>query len=301
MPAFGLGWDPAQATRARARMFAGRVYCTVGEPIKEPRPAVSLSHLRTRSLVQGRAGTCWAHSPVQLFEVTAKSLGYTPFPASVRAIGYAAKQKYEGGGNMADGGSPTDAVTVMTRQGVGIPHDALCPYTDDERTLAQPPPQSVYEDAGHTHLVAPVHVRTLDEVIRLIDAGKPVANGFMCPEELQGPGTFLDRLGGSMLGGHSILIWGYALPGVFDEHRWLEMENWWGPIYQPLPAAVASKVPGYEPYQPARSTSKWIRDDVYIKLCNMQGGAEHVSATDLDGLTKGLVEPASDPTDWFPV
>jgi hypothetical protein len=253
-------------------------------------------------LVQGRAGTCWAHSPVQLFEVTARSLGYTPFPACRRAIGYAAKQKYEGGDNMANGGSPTDAITVMTKQGVGVPHEALCPYTDDERVLAQPPPQSVYDDAGKTHLVAPVHVRNTDEIVRMIDSGKPVANGFMAPVELRDDhAPFLDHLGGEVLGGHSILIWGYAQPGVFDDHRWFECENWWGEIYRSLPSDLAARVPGYEPTHLDRATSKWIRDDTYIHLCNMQGGAEHVSATDLDGLASGVVTPASDPKTWFPV
>lgn len=226
-------------------------------------------------------------------------MGYTPFAASRRAIGYAAKAKYEDGGNQAEGGSPTDAITVMTKQGVGVPHEALCPYTDDARVLAEPPPRSVYEDAGKTHLVAPVTVRSMDEIVRMVDAGNPVADGYQCPDGMQEPDTFLSSIG-SILGGHSTLIWGYANPGVIDEHRWLELENWWGPIYQALPPSLAKQIPGYEPVSPGKATSKWVRDDVYIRLCNMEGGAEHVSATGLDGLAKGVVTPASDPTSWFP-
>lgn len=285
---FVPGWSPGHARRAADRLDASRRYCTVAPPTRAPRPAVSLSSRRLGYYVQGQAGTCWVHAPKVLFEVTARSRGYDAFPASRRAIGYAAKALYEGGGNPADGGSPTDALSVMAGAGPGIARESLCPYTDDRTQLAMPPPASVWADARRTHLAAPVKLDSVAEIIALIDAGFPVANGYQCPSTLQQGLTFVDSIG-STLGGHSQLIWGYMLPGVIDEHTWLELENWWGLVYPPLPASVAKLVDGYEPVRPDATSSAWIREDVYRQLCNLDGYAEHISATDVDGLARGVV------------
>jgi hypothetical protein len=292
----GLGWDPDSAVRAQARMLSQGRYCVVMAPRKAPRPAVSLAKFKLRDLQQGQAGTCWCHSPVALFEITAKVLGREPFPACRRYVGYAAKQMYEGGGNMSDGGSPTDALTVMTARGVGIAHEDLAPYSDDVRILGTRPPAAVIDDARRSHLVAPVNVRDIDEVITLIDGGHPVCNGFPCPAELQQRGiTFIGRAT-RPVGGHSILLTGYALPGILDasRFRWLQMTNWWGPdLYRPLPAASAARVEGYLPSSPSGTADCWIREDAYLAYCRMDGGrAEHVSATGVDGLKGGLVAPA---------
>lgn len=293
--AFTQGWSPARRDAAQARLTASGRYCTVATTTVTPRPAVSLSHLRSRYLQQGQAGTCWVHAPVQLFEVTAKSLGYTPFSACRRLVAWAGKQR-EDGGNPADGGSPTDAMAVMTGQGVGVGHEALCPYSDDPRVLALKPAADVFSDATKTHLQAPVKVASIDQVIALIDGlngahpGIPTANGYMVPDTMEAGQTFVSSYR-SLLGGHSQLIWGYALPGVFDQYAWLELDNWWGLIYKPLSSSLAKQVVGYEPVQANRTSSCWIRRDVYARLCNLQGGSEHVSATDISGLTGGLVVP----------
>jgi hypothetical protein len=307
MPTVGLGWDPQASVRARARMLASRRYCTVGAPKKTPRPAVSISHLRTRILNQAASGTCWLHSPVAHFEWSAKALGYEPFPACRRGVGWAAKQQLEGGGNMSDGGSPTDALTIMTSSGVGIAHESLCdfPELDDEaamsRVLAVPPPQSVFDDARATHLVSRVDVQSIDQIIALIDGSSlGTCNGFDCPREMQDSATFLSSIGG-FLGGHSVLVIGYALAGVFDKHRWLQLENWWQPIYKPLPPSLAKLVEGYESATPNADTSKWMRDDEYLSCCRQPGGCEHVSATGVDGLHKGVVVAMGDFTGIFPV
>jgi hypothetical protein len=306
MPTVGLGWSPDASKRARARMLADRKYCVVGAPRKTPRPAVSVSHLRYRILNQAAAGTCYLHSPIAHYEWSARALGYEPFPACRRGVGWAT-MKVEGGGNMADGGSPTDALMVMTSSGVGIGHENLCPYPelDDEaamsRALAVPPPQSVFDDARATHLVSRVDVQSIDQIIALIDGSSlGTCNGFDCPRELRDSATFLSSVGG-FLGGHSVLIIGYALAGVFDQHRWLQLENWWKPIYKPLPNSQAKLVEGYEPATPNADTAKWVREDMYLLCCRQQGGCEHVSATGVDGLHKGVVVAMGDFSDSFSV
>lgn len=288
--AFVDGWSPEHGRRAEARLATTGRYCVVAPSTKAKptRPAVSLSHLRLDHYLQGDAGCCWVHSPKQLFEVTARAKGYTPFSASRRAIGHAAMALFRGGGNPSDGGSPTDAINVMTVKGVGIAHEDLCPYTDDYRTLGRAPSREVYEDAARTHLIAPVKVKDVAEVVSMIDAGMPVANGYPCPSTMQEKTTFVDSIG-RVMGGHSQLIWGYLLPGVKDEYLWLELENWWGLIYPPLPPSIARHVDGYEPVRADRTSSAWIRADVYLELCVRDGYAEHVSATGVDGLSAGLV------------
>lgn len=288
----GFGWTPEHAARAQSRLDATGRFCVVAAPTKPKRPAVSLSRYRLNFYVQGDVGTCYIHAPKQLAEVTARAKGYPAFPVSRPLLGWVAMQM-EGGGNPADGGSPTDAVVAMTAQGVGIAHEDLYPYRDDRNYLAQKPPDTVFADAKQTHLLAPVKVKSVAEVVRMIDAGHPVANGYPCPAGMQEPDPFLDTTDGDILGGHSQLIWGYIEPGVIDDHRYLELDNWWGEIYNPLPPQVASLVDGYVPTSPGKTTSKWVREDVYRFYCNQDRHVEHISATDLDGLMRGTVVPVA--------
>lgn len=287
---FVPSWSTAYGIQAAARLDASGRYCTVAapEPAKPPRPAVSLSSYRINYYIQGDAGTCYSHSPKQMAEVIAKGKGYDAFPISRRLIAWATKQM-EDGGNPADGGSPTDAIVTMTTKGVGLAHEDLFPYTTDRNQLARRPGQEVFADATKSHLIAPVRASSLEEIIRLIDAGYPVANGWPAPSTLQQPGaTFIDSIG-SILGGHSVLIWGYIKKGVIDDHTWFELENWWELMYRPLPPSIAKLVEGYEPVRPDRTSSVMMRDDVYVQLCNLDGYAEHVSGTDLDGVIRGVV------------
>lgn len=299
--AFVQGWHPDFAAAADADLRASGRYYTVAAPAKPRRPAVSLSQYRLNYYLQGATGSCWVHSPKQMGEVMGKQLGYNVFPFCRRLIGYAAKQMYEQGGNPGNGGSPTDAVRAMTADGVGLAHEDLAPYPvyNDEQmmldALAVRPPQDVYDDALKSHIIASVVVQSLSQITTLIDGNKPVANGFQCPAEIQDSDTFLSSLSGQMVGppgqsGHSMLIWGYADAGVFDQYSWLELEGWWGKLYRTLPPSLAKLVPGYVPVTPTMTTSKWVRTDMYVRICNFPGGSEHISATDLDGIAKGIVE-----------
>ncbi len=80
---------------------------------------------------------------------------------------------------------------------------------------------------------------------------------------------------------------------MFDQYTWLELDNWWGLLYSPLPPSLAKQVVGYEPVSATRTSSKWVRKDVYLKCC--QQGCEHVSATSIAGLLKdGNITPSDD-------
>jgi hypothetical protein len=299
MVQFIAGWHPNYRDAANADLVASGRYCTVA-PTKPSRPAVSLSQYRINYYTQLNAGTCWIHAPKQMGEVLGKRLGYNAFPICRMLIGYYAKQKYEGGGNASDGGAPTDAVRAMADGGVGLAHESLLPYSDQRSALGHKPPQNVYDDAAKSHIVSPVMVQGLNDILALVDSGHPVANGYSCPDTMQDPDTFLTSYN-SILGGHSQLIWGYALPGVFDQYTWLQLDGWWTPMYNSLPPSLAKLVDGYVPTSGAKDTSKWVRSDVYLALCNLQGGAEHVSATDLDGIVKGTVVPSPDFNDVIPI
>lgn len=294
---FALGWDPEASKRATARMMASGKYCLVA-PSAAPLPrAFSLSKYRLGYYDQGQVGTCWGHSAKDVFEVSANVLGYHAFSACRRLILWVGKQLERDGANPADGGSPTDAITSMTTQGVGVAHENLCQYVDDPNVLGTRPPQNVFDDAATSHLVAPVSATSLDNVKRLIFAGHPVANGWDVPGGFEQQGVTFIGPGSKPLGGHSQAILGWAEAGVFDQYAWLQLNNSWGLIYRPLSPAQAALVPGYAPIQPDRTCDAWIRQDFYISIVD-SGQAEHVSATDLSGLVRGVVEPAVPGTDF---
>ena len=78
----------------------------------------------------------------------------------------------------------------------------------------------------------------------------------------------------------------------FDDNLWLELENSCEKIYPPLPPSLARQVYGYEPASKARTSSNWIRKDLYLKCCSQ--GCEHISATSIAGLLKNPNVVASD-------
>jgi hypothetical protein len=285
----GLGWDPAKAVAVERDLLLSGRYCTVGAPEKPSPTAVSLAKHRLASYEQGKAGTCWVHSPKQMAEIIARALGYEAIPVCRRLMGWAGVELM-GGGNPDDGGSPTAAIRTMTAWGVGIADERLWPYTDDRNQLDDQPPQAVIADAKQRHLVAPVVVKSIDEGKRLIAGGRPVANGIPWPANWQeGRQTFMTTIG-QIIGGHSITWIGYVNAGVWDQYEWMQFENSHGTIYSPLSAARAAKVSGYRPTTQRLTADFWARRDVYTKLCAGQV-TEHVSATDMEGLKKGIVLP----------
>jgi hypothetical protein len=296
----GLGWNATRAVVAEAEVMASGRYCTVSAPTAPLPQAISLTQYKIGSYDQGANGTCWLHSAKQLGEVMGKALGYDTYPINRMLIGWYAKQEYEGGGNPGDGGSPTDAIRAMAKGGVGIAHEDIYPYSDDTRRLGQRPPPEVWEDAGDTHLLAPVVVKSLDQAKQLIASGRPVANGIPWPGNWEGPGPFVGAPG-QIVGGHSVLMIGFASAGVLDRYPWLQFDNWRRPTaYRALSPSLARLVPGYAPSRPTTTTDFWVREDQYLAVCRGQV-TEHISATDLDGLVKGIVDPGPSFMDAIPI
>lgn len=290
MPA--LGWNPLRSPSAVAEVVRSRQYSTV-DPLalaKAMPAAWSLTGYRVNWYDQKQAGTCWTFSPKMLGEILGNFNGYKSYSICNMLVGWYVKNYYEGGGNQANGGAPTDAVRAMCKGGCGIGHDDKYPYTDDPRVLASRPPQEVWDDASGTFFRSPVIVQSIDQVKPLLLAGSGICTGIPWPGNWEEPRTFHSTLG-QIVGGHSELMVGWADPGVFDEYGWLEMENWRPLPYPPLPPSLAKLVQGYEPVRPDRTNSQWIRQDVF--LANRLGQiTEFVSAVDIAGMDAGIVIPA---------
>jgi hypothetical protein len=282
---FVPGWSLDHCMVAQTHVVSSGMYATVADDGKPLPKAYSLADKRLNYYIQGSVGTCHIHAAKDVAEISANALGYEAFPVCRALIGYAG-MRLLGGGNAADGGSPTTDIQAMTAtQGVGMAHERLYPYRDDRDYLGMKPPQNVFDDAKKSHLIAPVLVSSLDQAKKLIVSGRPVANGIQCPASLQDQGsTFIASVGGRYLGGHAMTLISFVEAGVFDQYAWLNLNNSWGLIYKPISPALAAKVPGYKPITPAATSDFWIRQDFYIGVC--QQGCEHVSGTDVDGIAR---------------
>jgi hypothetical protein len=288
---YGLGWHPDFADRARRTIAAQgiRLYRVAAAAKVDIPPAWSLSAFRLRHLEQGQAGTCWVHAPTQLAETFAGAHGYPAFPICRRLVAWKGSQ-LEGGGNPSNGGDPTDAILAMTEgKGVGIGHEALCPYSDDYRVLGSRPPAPVFDDAKSVHIAAPIEVSSDDDARALIYNGSAVANGIWWPWAWDTNDAMLIDYIGRGTYGHALAEIGYVTKGVWPgtpgQYDWFQLDNWHGLLYKPLTPELAEKVPNYKPIQADKTSDFWVRADIYAKVRGY-GNAIRCSATDMDGLTK---------------
>lgn len=288
---YSLGYDPIRAMAAKEEYRASDVYTQVIYTGDTP-PTASLPRLR--SMEQGQAGTCWAHSGTAVAECRAQTKGQKVFPICRRLVGWYGKQ-LEGGGNPSNGGAPVDALYSMTRtKGKGVAHEALCPYTDQASVLGQKPPQEVFEDAKKVDIAALVDVKDLDDVITLVGTGFPVAIGIWWPfgwdnrEAIHrniGPGTF----------GHALMIFGYAKKGVFDDKQdYFRIDNWHGVnLYPVLEDSLANKVANYSKTVSSDHTSDfWVSRELLQSVIN-RGNSSLDSITDLEGIEGGITSEPS--------
>lgn len=276
--ALGFVYRPAAMDAVRA---AGRLCQLLPYNADEIPPAFSLSQYRLRPFDQGPVGSCWCNSSACAIEILAGAQGHEAFPVSRHLLGYAGKG-LEGGGNMCNGGDPTDALMAATSEkGVGVGHEDLDPYRADSRYLGAKPPQAVYDDAKKHAISGLVQINSDDDAMRFISSGRPIVQGQWWAYSLDSPKTFMDSIGAGQYG-HSLAEIGYAKPGVFDEYGWIQITNSHGLIYPPLPADKAAKVPGYKPNQPDKTCDYWIRVDVYQRIKN-HGNMIRVGITDTAG------------------
>lgn len=284
---FVPGWHPDFLSRAMEQAASKGVRFHAASPRSAPLPeAISLPSLRP--MEQGQAGTCHEHTATAIAEDLGLGKGYEVAPICRRLVGWVGEQLL-GGGNQSDGGSPTCDLLAMTAdKGVGIAPESTCPYTDDYRTLGTRPPQAAFDAARAAHVagVAPIPYADgfLDTIRGLIAGGFPVANGIWWTYAWDANRTFMESIGQGSYG-HALEIKGYALPGVLKPGRYgyLQLRNWHGQLYPPLPPDLAAKVPGYRPDNPGSTSDFWVREDLYAQVCSY-GNAEHVSAADEDGL-----------------
>lgn len=290
MPTFVPGWTPAFAARAQARLMATGRFCLVVEDGTTPPPVWSLGKFCLGEYTQGNAGTCHAHAVKDMAEVSAGALGYKAFKISRRLVGWEGCQ-LEDGHNQADGGSPTDNITGMSSAGIGIAHEDLWPYTDDRNALALPPPANVLQDAAKSHLVAPVPISSFDQMKKMIASGRPVSIGIWWPYNWDDHQTVMTTVGQGEFG-HALNVIGYAGQGIVADEEAYQLRNWHTRLYPPLTPAQAARVPGYLAFHPDLVTDFWVIRSALSQVIR-KGGAELVSATDYDGISRGVVQPSS--------
>lgn len=280
--AFRTGWNPDFAAAADEHVRATTGYATVRAELPIPESAYILPY---RDMAQGDAGTCHIHAAVAVVEDTALANGLDVFKISRRLVGWAAGQ-LTGGGNPSDGGSPTmDAVAMSNlRNGVGVAHESLCPYTDDYATLGTQPDPSVFADAKAVHVLQPVAVSTTDDddAFRLISNNHAVWNGIWWPFGWDAQQTFMSTIGRGKLG-HALQEKGYALPGVLDKYGWVCLRNWHGLLYPPLPLEMRAKIAGYPAVMPNRVSEFWVRQDI-LATVRARDRSERGAATSITGL-----------------
>lgn len=285
----GLGFDADAAAQYKTLMRAG-THATVSDALTVVTPAKTLIGYRRRALRQGQAGTCWLHAPTQHAEIAMTARGLKGFDVCRRLVGWAGQQ-FMGGRNPSDGGSGGNAYRAMAE--TGLAHEDLCPYTDARRQLGTRPPAEVFTDAQAVHLTVPVDVTTIDQALTLIDHGDtPISFGLDWSREWDASQTFMLTTG-RVVGGHEILMVGYAGPGVFGDSRaWVQFENWHGDLYPRLTPALAAKVAGYPADAETMVSHFWVERRLLDSVMSSRN-ADMVSAGDLTGLESGVLVPSA--------
>jgi hypothetical protein len=290
MMSFVPGWHPDHAKVAAERAeSAGVPRVAFRAPSAPTRPAYSLTRHRRRSLEQGQVGTCWEHAGTQAAEIFLAAHNGSPYDICRNLVGYGGKQ-LEGGGNPANGGSPTSALRALSddpQGGIGIAHESLWPYVADARYTGSRPPSGVVDDARKRHLFASALIHPgsdFDAIAALIDRDIPVANGIWWPYDWDNGQSIMTGIGRGTYG-HALLIVGYAQPGVIHQDRCIHLDNWHGQLYPPLTPDVAAKVEGYKPTTASTTSDFWVTWTAYMQAVSMSPQwTEHVAATDADGL-----------------
>jgi len=287
---FFPGWHPDFAQKARVGLKAlGRSYASATFADDRPLPAaLSLARYRRWPFDQGPVGSCFANAAAQVAQID-MVFGDPDqaFPVSRRLV-WQLGRKLDGIlGTGGDGGSVTNAVLSLSdaEEGAGAAHEDLWPYRPDHNWLERKPPQSVLDDAGKDRFTQFAEVAFGPLWKRQILSGRAITIGIWWPNGWDsdvGPDGRARGIGRGGFG-HALAVIGWV--DDWDGHLWWQIENSHGPIYHPIPAAIAAQIPGYMPAETDKTFDFWVRDD-WLGGVLQKGDSEAVAIAGPEGFVK---------------
>jgi hypothetical protein len=287
---FVPGWCPDFALQARARLETqGRPICQARTRDDRPLPpAWSLAKYRRWPFDQGQVGSCFSNASAQVAQIDMVFGDPSrAFPVSRRLVWFEGRKLDGLIGSGEDGGSVTNAVLGLSdrQEGTGAAHEDLWPYKDRQSWLEKKPPQEVLDDAAKDRFTQFGEVAFGDDWKRSIRSGRAIAIGIWWPSGWDEAVDETGRATGIGRGGfgHALAVIGWI--DDWDGHPWWQIENSHGPIYRPVPAQIAGKIPGYMPAQQDKTFDFWVRDD-WLGQVLAKGDSEAVAIAGPEGFVK---------------
>ena len=295
---FVPGWDPGTAQRTRAAFLSrGQQFVTAHFDDDRPLPsAFSLARFRLWPFDQGPVGSCFANGTAQAFQIhtaadVADGARWELVPLSRRLVWYQGRKLDGSLGGRGDGGSVTNAMAAMGEppNGVGVCHEDMWPYKPEHRWLEQKPTPDVFADANLNRISQIAEVAFGEPWKRAIFNGHPVAIGIWWPYGWDSSVGADGRATGIGRGtyGHALAVIGWI--DDWEGHRHWQIENSHGPIYHPVPSAIASQITGYQPAQPDKTFDFWVRDE-WLQEVLGYGQSESLAAAGLTGFKKRILD-----------
>jgi hypothetical protein len=292
------GWDPVTAQRAREAFFArGQHYVTARFEDDRPLPpAFSLARFRLWPFDQGQVGSCFANATTQAFQIhTAADVSagarWELVPLSRRLVWYQGRKLDGMLGRSDDGGSVTNAMAAMGEppHGVGLCHEDLWPYKPEHRWLEKAPTAEVFADANLNRLSQIAEMSIGDAWMRAIFNGHSVTIGIWWPYGWDTNVGSDGRVTGIGRGayGHALAVIGWI--NDWDGHHWWQIENSHGPIYHPVPTAIAARITGYQPAHSDKTFDFWVRDE-WLREVLGYGQSESLASAGLTGFQKRVLD-----------
>jgi hypothetical protein len=223
--------------------------------IKAPKPLkfnnVDLSNFCTSVKDQGAIGSCTAFAVVGLMEYIHKravndgtediySEKFTYYDTRVNQLGWSAAED--------TGAYLRNAMASVVVSGAAP--EAEFPYNNLHSEIPSP---AVFESAQKNQVITYAKVpedgdrqATLDACLQLLQEGYPLVGGFVCYDSLwSAQNGVLAPPGGTIIGGHAILIVGYD-----EGKRLFKFKNSWSPAW-------GDNGYGYLPYEYALNGDLW--------------------------------------------
>lgn len=173
---------------------------------------------------QGDLGSCTANAIAAAIEYQLRQQKLAEFTPSRLAI-YYDERKIEGSIASDSGAMIRDGMKVVSKLGVADEH--LWPYITDGDTFAQQPPATYYLAALERQVLQYERVEQTEKAIRTaLAGGHPIVFGISVYESFESAAVEatgkvpLPKKGEAMLGGHAILMTGYAAKTVTFRNSW---------------------------------------------------------------------------------